>query len=563
MSLEESRTGPGTLTSLIEQVVKGAAPAAREGAWTDGMRSGTVIGRYELLREVGRGGFGVVWEARDRDLGRTVAFKALRARGELGREKRLLAEAEVAARLSHPNIVTVLDVGRSDQGVYLVQEFLSGQTLARRLETGALPLREALQIGVALARGLAHAHAHGVVHRDLKPENVQLCEDGQVKLLDLGMAAALGRRKLDGGTPAFMAPEQADGAPEDERTDVYALGVLLYRMLTGVAPVEVDPLGRPRSISRGLAVELAPTLGHLVESMLAKAPTDRPRDAGEVLAALAEIEAALPREAGSTGPAARVRRGPRVRWLVAGVVAALLVVVPVGAVFAVWKGRSQPLPSSALVMATTSAYTPCRWHSVAGLDLDQLPPGAVLRNGQFQGQGPSRADGRPSWLQRSDWNQLIVPIGDLLEDVFAVQAEFLISPAEAWGRSVHMVVFTDPEGPDASDVRHGLGIALNQEPGGQARFTWGLVQGRTWSRVTYSGDLPRGFTGAWRTLRIEGSKSGCWLRASLDGVPLLVALGDCDLTGGHVLLSSNGAAYRPADAHWRELTFFRGGPECR
>ncbi len=114
---------PGTLTRLIEEVVRGAADQVEREAESS-LRPGLLIGRYELLREVGRGGFGVVWEARDRELGRTVAFKALRVSGEAARERRLLAEAEVAARLSHPNIVTVLDVGRSEHGVYLVQEFL-------------------------------------------------------------------------------------------------------------------------------------------------------------------------------------------------------------------------------------------------------------------------------------------------------------------------------------------------------------------------------------------------------------------------------------------------------
>lgn len=152
----------------------------------------------------------------------------------------MLREAEAAARLSHPNIVTLHDAGRSEQGPYLALELLKGQTLAQRLEQGPIALREALRIGVEVAKGLAHVHDHGVVHRDLTPGNVYLCDDGQVKVLDLGMARAFGRPTLRGGTSAFMAPEQAEGAPEDERTDVFALGVLLYRMLTGALPFR-DP----------------------------------------------------------------------------------------------------------------------------------------------------------------------------------------------------------------------------------------------------------------------------------------------------------------------------------
>ena len=156
------------------------------------------------------------------------------------REERLLCEAETAARLSHPNIVTLFDAGRAPQGPYLVMELLRGCTLARRPDPGPLPLREALRIAIEVAKGLAHAHAHGVVHRDLTPGNIFLCEDGQVKVLDLGLAHAFGHRKIDGGTPSYMAPEQRRGAPEDERTDVFAMGVILVEMLTGELPFPAD-----------------------------------------------------------------------------------------------------------------------------------------------------------------------------------------------------------------------------------------------------------------------------------------------------------------------------------
>ncbi|HEY6099334.1 MAG TPA: serine/threonine-protein kinase, partial [Anaeromyxobacter sp.] len=242
---------PGTLTGILQQLAQTPAPQA-DDRWDQWLKPGAVVaGRFELVREIGRGGFGVVYEARDRELGRNVAFKAVRTGDRAAlREERLLREAEAAARLSHPNIVTLHDVGRAEQGPFLVLELLRGQTLADRLEQGPLPTREGLRIVVEIARGLAHAHAEGVVHRDLKPANVFLCEDGQVKLLDFGLAHALGRRRLDGGTPAFMAPEQWKGAPEDERTDVFALGVLLFRMLSGELPFPEDDEGRAVQSSR-------------------------------------------------------------------------------------------------------------------------------------------------------------------------------------------------------------------------------------------------------------------------------------------------------------------------
>ena len=222
----EGRTAPGgSLTALLEELA--AAPAEDLGAAFPAFHPGQRIGRFELLREIGRGGFGVVYAARDVELGREVAFKAVRVGGGLAlREERLLHEAEAAARLSHPNVVTLLNAGRCEQGPYLVLELLRGRTLAARLAEGPAPPREALGIALEVAKGIAHAHAHGVTHRDLTPGNVFLCEDGHVKILDLGLAHAFGRRKAEGGTSAYMAPEQLRGASEDERTDVFALALV-------------------------------------------------------------------------------------------------------------------------------------------------------------------------------------------------------------------------------------------------------------------------------------------------------------------------------------------------
>jgi serine/threonine protein kinase/TolB-like protein/Flp pilus assembly protein TadD len=291
---------PGALSALLEEIAA-APPAGAPGPWETGLRAGAVIGRFELVRELGHGGFGVVWEATDRELGRRVAFKAVRAgaRREL-REERLLREAEAAARLAHPNIVTLYDVGRTEHGPYLVLELLEGRTLAARLAEGALPLAEALRVAAEIAQGLAHAHERGVVHRDLKPENVFLCRDGQVKVLDLGLAHAFGCRRFDGGTPAYMAPEQAEGSPEDERTDVWALGAILFEMLAG-RPAFCDA-GRRGKVPP-LDVEGLPQIGAVVSRMLAPRPRDRPRDGGEALAVVTALRSA---SGAAAGPAGRV-----------------------------------------------------------------------------------------------------------------------------------------------------------------------------------------------------------------------------------------------------------------
>ena len=282
-----TRLNAGAVTAFLRELC--AEPRDRSG-WDAVLRPGAAVGRFELVREIGRGGFGVVWEAHDLELRRDVAFKAMfRGAGSELRLQRLMHEAEAAARLSHPNIVTLYDVGHAEAGPYLVMELLRGETLAHRLTGPRLNPDEALRIVSQIAAGLAHAHDHGVVHRDLKPGNVFLCEAGQVKLLDLGLALAFGGSKLvAGGTPAYMAPEQRRGAPEDERTDVFALGVLIHRMIAGALPFGDSP--RPE-IDRApvLRVPDAPGLPELVQRMLQVDPTARPRDAGKVLAELKVI----------------------------------------------------------------------------------------------------------------------------------------------------------------------------------------------------------------------------------------------------------------------------------
>ena len=297
-----ARVAPGTVSALLAEVAR--APAIAGAAWDVSLHPGTAIGRYELVREIGRGGFGVVWEARDVASGRPVAFKAVRAgRRAAPREARLLEEAEIAARLSHPNIVALLDAGRTEHGPYLVLELLRGRTLADRLGSGPLSAAEALEAGVQVARAVAHAHARGVVHRDLKPGNVFLCDGGGLKVLDFGLAHAFGSRKVDGGTPLYMAPEQRRGAPEDERTDVFALGVMLFRMLANELPfAEGGEAGRAAPV---LEVDGAPELGPLVGRMLEADPVSRPRDAAEVVETLEHAAAAV---APDGAAAVRIRR---------------------------------------------------------------------------------------------------------------------------------------------------------------------------------------------------------------------------------------------------------------
>jgi tetratricopeptide (TPR) repeat protein len=241
---EGAPASEGAALGAISRLLLELAQAPEEdlaASWQGTLKPGEVVGRYQIRDEIGRGGFGAVYEAFDPELGRAVALKTLRP----GRTRRELTqdwikkEAEAVARLDHPAIVTVFDVGTCPAGPYLVMELLRGETLQRRLEKGALPADESLRVAEEMARALAHAHHRGVLHRDLKPANIFLTDDGRVKLLDFGLAHLLGREGgSSGGTPAYMAPEQARGEPVDERADVYAAGMVLGEMLTGKRPVE-------------------------------------------------------------------------------------------------------------------------------------------------------------------------------------------------------------------------------------------------------------------------------------------------------------------------------------
>jgi len=296
----------GVLSTLLAELAR--EPKADLGDdWDRWLFPGANIGRFELVRELGRGGFGIVWEARDRELRRSVAFKAVRAGERTAlKEEALAHEAEAIARLAHPNLVTLYDVGRSDHGPYLVLELLRGHTLATRLDRGTLSLREVLHIAAEVARGLAHAHAAGVVHRDLKPGNVMLTDDGRVKVLDFGLAHAFGLKRIQGGTPAFMAPEQWLDAPEDERTDVFALGVILYQALSGELPFQGSK--SCESTAPRLEVTDAPEVGDLVEKMLCREIIYRPRNGAAVLAELERLASGLPPVSEDLTPAVRVQR---------------------------------------------------------------------------------------------------------------------------------------------------------------------------------------------------------------------------------------------------------------
>ena len=283
------------------------------------LSSGTRLGPYEITSQLGAGGMGEVYRARDTRLDRSVAVKVLAQHLGLSPEvrQRFEREARVISSLSHPHICTLHDVGREGDTDFLVMELLEGQSLAQRLESGSLPMEEVLRLGIQIADALEKAHENGIVHRDLKPGNVMLTERG-VKLLDFGLAklhapapetsaTALGRLPTTAGsapltvegtllgTYQYMAPEQLEGREAAAAADIFALGAVLYEMATGhkafAGKSQASLIGAimhstPPPVST-LAPLSTPAFDRVVATCLAKDPRDRGQTAHDVRLQLA------------------------------------------------------------------------------------------------------------------------------------------------------------------------------------------------------------------------------------------------------------------------------------
>ncbi|MEM6797610.1 MAG: protein kinase, partial [Acidobacteriota bacterium] len=265
------------------------------------------VGPYRLKSQLGAGGMGEVYRAFDARLDRSVAIKRVRASfTREGREReRFWREAKSIARLRHPAIVEVFDIVEEHDGGWIVMELIEGVTLQEAVCQGPLPVDQALGLFLELAGALAEAHGHGILHRDLKAENVMIDSHGGAKLLDFGLAHTLEEQGLSRltakdrilGTPEAMSPEQATGGTLDARSDLFSLGSLLYRTVTGASPFAADnPLHALQKVAfadfedpRSLRSDLPEGLCRLLERLLQKDPAQRPQSAAQLEADLGEL----------------------------------------------------------------------------------------------------------------------------------------------------------------------------------------------------------------------------------------------------------------------------------
>jgi serine/threonine protein kinase/tetratricopeptide (TPR) repeat protein len=415
---------------------------------------GTRLGPYEILSApIGTGGQGQVYRARDARLGREVAIKVLS--DELAQDTDALArferEARAIAALAHPNILAVHDVGNEAGTAYLVTELLDGEALRSRLTGSPLPWRTAVEIGLAVADGLASAHAHGIIHRDLKPENVFLTFDGRVKILDFGLARVQPEKSTETaptvatptrsgtvmGTAGYMSPEQASGGHADPRSDIFSLGCILYEMATGrraffagtwqemlVAILRDEPRD-----PGDLVPDLPDYLRLVILRCLAKHPASRFESARDLAFALKAVRPEPP-----PPPVKRRLVGP------ISILAALAVLASL-AIFGVpaWLHRAGPIDSLAVLPFTNASRDPTAEYLSDGIteslinSFSQLPQLRVLPRTTvfvYKGKDPLKA-GR-------DLGVRAVLTGGVLQqgDSLVVQAELtdVKRGSQMWGK---------------------------------------------------------------------------------------------------------------------------------
>lgn len=412
----EAPLRPPVDTEKVKRVSSAASHSAPDTgrSVSAGEMVGSSLGGFRVLSRLGAGGMGVVYEARDEALQRTVALKVLPSdlTHDPERRGRFLREARSAAAVSHPSVATIYQVGTDADRVYIAMELIRGISLRQALTSGPVSVEQSIRIAIAVTRGVACAHEAGVIHRDIKPDNVMLSEHGRIKVLDFGLAKQVplapseaapgsGEQSAEGrvaGTPGYMSPEQARGLPVDHRTDIYSIGVLIYELIAGCRPFPGEtPMDLIIAATRDAPLPLdvpdaPPSLRAIVDCCLAKDPDARYADAHALLAALESIEGVTPgadepilleRLTGAaigtrSGAGARASarsaqvstRGSSKRHRVGGIVGGVLVgaaILGVG-VFGWRRASTQDRGARALPLAEPNAVLACPHLEASGVD---------------------------------------------------------------------------------------------------------------------------------------------------------------------------------------------------
>ncbi len=409
---------------------------------------GTRLGPYEIVALIGAGAMGEVYRARDARLARDVAVKVLPASfaAEPERLQRFETEARAAGSLNHPNIVAVFDTGIASGVTYVVEELLDGETLRQVLARGPLSPRRVVDYGVQIAKGLAAANDRGIVHRDLKPENLFVTRDGRVKILDFGLAKVIARAAASGsgdsltqgatatgmllGTAGYMAPEQVRGEPADHRSDLFALGVVLYEMLGGKRPFARDSaVDTLHAILHADPPELSgapPALGRLVSRCLEKEPTRRFQSAHDLAFALEALS-----DPSGISPAPALAAAPKRSVPLLPVLAGLAVVAAAALGWFAGAGRAPHAPSFRRLTFRSGSLSDARFapdgkSAVYDAQWDGLPPAVFQVPFDFPASRPldltarrllAISPGNELALLRGAANQPYFPNGGTLERV--------------------------------------------------------------------------------------------------------------------------------------------------
>ena len=433
------------------------------------MQGEVIAGRFELTELIGKGGMSSVYKAHDRLLDRVVAIKILHPHFTEDEEyvERFRREARSVAQLSHPGIVTVIDRGEDAGRQFIVFECVEGENLKQLLErTGALPVRDALELALQMARALSFAHGRGLVHRDVKPQNVLLNADGQAKMTDFGIAREIDVQgvTITGtvlGTSEYIAPEQARGQQVDAQTDVYSLGVVLYELLTGEVPYQGDNfvtvalrhVNEPVPNVLDLRPDVPPRVAFAAERAMAKSPSDRfgsmQELVGELEACLADLD---PRSEEATMiargavPAPQQRRSPQKRGRRLGILWPVLAVLAVLAIAALAAyvtlalrddddGSPQAATGQPIALTGIGAYDP--------------PPGD---NDEHDDEAGLATDGNeasfwPTERYDSGLNSIKEGVGVVLDAGRTVQPKTMTVTTDTPGFTLEIRAGDSPQGP--------------------------------------------------------------------------------------------------------------------